>query len=714
MPSFRAYLETRIARRVFGLFLLVAVVPAVTLAASGYWLASNEMRDQAALQLAQTSKISGTLLLARLHSADEDLLGMRAAILRGQRPAQGGGMARFRSLALVTGPESPEVFWGASPLPLPDVSKSVRAHLQGDRPAVVVRSSGKDSRIYLVRNFHGADTSGGRLWAEVSTEFLWGDGETEPLAPDGVELCVFGPRGAFEVFCSPGAGPIIAHDTEWGQGKQGRIIRGDNGDFAAGSSTVFLGFEFAADPWTVVLGQPLGAMARAREFGRTVLFTLIIGLCLVTLASNVLLRQRLDPVARLQAGTRRLAAGDFTAQVEVSSGDELEDLAQSFNTMASGIREQFTLLSALQAVDREALQARSDAEIITTAVERLSALAPRRAGVIVAVARRAREISPLTVWTASAEGTLDREERSIASAELDALASLSPARDLQPSEPISGILAAPGIEHSGGQVALPLLEHGKAFGVVALIRLPGDRQPFPPSDMERLRQLADQLALALSHHLVLERLSALNWGTLQALARTIDANSPWTAGHSERVTRVGMAIGRQLGLPEVEIERLHRGGLLHDMGKIGIPRAVLDKPEALDAEEMALVRAHPVVGARILEPIQAYEDVIGIVRHHHERYDGTGYPDRLAGVRIPLLARVLAVADVYDALVSDRPYRAGWAPELAVSHIVGHSGSHFDPAVVKAFLELVEGPRSAEATGGHLVEPDFRLAGLGA
>jgi putative two-component system response regulator len=126
------------------------------------------------------------------------------------------------------------------------------------------------------------------------------------------------------------------------------------------------------------------------------------------------------------------------------------------------------------------------------------------------------------------------------------------------------------------------------------------------------------------------------------------------------------------------------------------------------------MKQHSLWGADVAEKARLSTVTRNIIAYHHERYDGTGYPDRLAGVRIPLLARVLAVADVYDALVSDRPYRAGWAPELAVSHIVGHSGSHFDPAVVKAFLELVEGPRSAEATGGHLVEPDFRLAGLGA
>lgn len=710
MTSLRTFLETRIARRVFGLFLLCAVVPAVTLAGSGYWLVRREMRSQAGLQLAQASKISGTLLLARLHSADEELQGLRAAMHLHQRPAPGNGLARFRSLTWVGGRDSSEVLWGASPMPLPALPNSVRAHLLGDRPAVVVQAAGADARIYLVRNFGGTDPGPGQLWAELSTEFLWGDGETEPLAPDGVELCVFGPRGVFRVLCSKGASPIVAHGREWGQGRRSSIITGGGGELATGSSTVFLGFEFAADPWTVVLAQPLGGMASASAFGRTVLFTLIIGLCLVVLASNVLLRHRLDPVARLQAGTRRLAEGDFAARVEVSSGDELEDLANSFNAMATGLREQFDLLAALQAVDREALRSQSDVGIVTTAMLRLTALAPPDCGVSVAVARRAREVSPLTLWTASQAGGLAREELQIPTSALDRLGELPPAAELTAEESVAGVLPAPGARECGGQIVLPLLEHGVAFGVVVLALAPGDFHQLSSQDTERLRQLADQVALGLSHQLVLERLSAMSWGTMQALARTIDANSPWTAGHSERVTKVAMAIGRQMALEARDIERLHRGGLLHDVGKIGIPPAVLDKPAELDDAEMALIRAHPVVGARILQPILAFEDVIGIVRHHHERFDGTGYPDLLAGERIPFLARVLAVADVYDALVSQRPYRTGWPREAAIGHIAKGAGSHFDPVVVKAFLELVEGDEWAAVNDGVALEAGAQFA----
>lgn len=186
-----------------------------------------------------------------------------------------------------------------------------------------------------------------------------------------------------------------------------------------------------------------------------------------------------------------------------------------------------------------------------------------------------------------------------------------------------------------------------------------------------------------------ERLESLSWGTLAALARTIDASSPWTAGHSERVTRISLAIGEELGLSRADLDRLHRGGLLHDIGKIGIPHELLDKPSRLSDEEMAVVRSHPVVGARILAPLSVFSDIIPIVRHHHERVDGTGYPDRLVGDRIPYLARIVAVADVYDALVSDRPYRTGWAPEAALAWLQSEAGTHHEPALVNAFIALV-------------------------
>jgi HD-GYP domain-containing protein (c-di-GMP phosphodiesterase class II) len=184
-------------------------------------------------------------------------------------------------------------------------------------------------------------------------------------------------------------------------------------------------------------------------------------------------------------------------------------------------------------------------------------------------------------------------------------------------------------------------------------------------------------------------LQALSVGTFEALARTVDAKSPWTAGHSQRVTLIGVRIGVEMGLPPDTIECLRYGGLLHDIGKLGVPSRILDKAGGLTPAEAKIIRMHPELGARILEPIAAYAPMIPIVLEHHERLDGSGYPHGLAGEQISLGGRIFAVADVVDAMLSDRPYRQGIPIDRVVRYIADQSGHHFDPDVVAAFLRIV-------------------------
>lgn len=200
---------------------------------------------------------------------------------------------------------------------------------------------------------------------------------------------------------------------------------------------------------------------------------------------------------------------------------------------------------------------------------------------------------------------------------------------------------------------------------------------------------------------LVERLGDLGQGALEALARAIDAKSRWTGGHSTRVANLSVVLGRELGLSPEDLERLHRGGLLHDMGKVGISSAILDKPGRLTDEEMRAVREHPQIGADILAPIEAFADIIPIVRHHHERYDGQGYPLGLAGEEIPLTARVLQVADVYDALTNDRPYRKALTNEEVVDDFTSVAGTQFDPAVVSAFIGLMQRAEMDEPPRAH-------------
>jgi putative nucleotidyltransferase with HDIG domain len=184
-----------------------------------------------------------------------------------------------------------------------------------------------------------------------------------------------------------------------------------------------------------------------------------------------------------------------------------------------------------------------------------------------------------------------------------------------------------------------------------------------------------------------EHLHALSVGTLETLARTIDAKSPWTAGHSTRVADVALAIGRAMHLDAPALERIRRGALLHDIGTIGISADILDSSAALTDEEKAIVQEHPALGARMLEPLPHCADILPMVLQHHERFDGGGYPAGLAGTAIALEARLLAVADVYDAITSDRPYRRGLPPRDAAVCISDAAGTQFDPDVVAAFTD---------------------------
>jgi len=186
-----------------------------------------------------------------------------------------------------------------------------------------------------------------------------------------------------------------------------------------------------------------------------------------------------------------------------------------------------------------------------------------------------------------------------------------------------------------------------------------------------------------------KKLDRLHWGTLTALARTIDAKSPWTGGHSERVTALALEIGRHLGFPQDALDLLHRAGLLHDIGKIATPAEILDKPGRLTDEERRIICEHPKKGERILEPIEDFAAIVPIAMQHHERYDGKGYPNGLAGEQITVGARILAVADVFDAVTSERPYRKGMPVERAIGIIKEGSSTQFDPQIVSAFLEII-------------------------
>ena len=175
----------------------------------------------------------------------------------------------------------------------------------------------------------------------------------------------------------------------------------------------------------------------------------------------------------------------------------------------------------------------------------------------------------------------------------------------------------------------------------------------------------------------------------KSLAGAIDAKDPYTKGHSTSVSRYSEALARSLNLPEEEVERISLGALLHDVGKIGIPESVLKKPDKLSDEEWNIMKQHPVIGAeKVLQPNEALRDLIPIVKYHHEHVDGSGYPEHLKGDQIPLSAKIVAVADAFHALVSDRPYRKGLGLETACDILLQGAGKQWDSGLVRKFIQI--------------------------
>jgi PAS domain S-box-containing protein/putative nucleotidyltransferase with HDIG domain len=237
-------------------------------------------------------------------------------------------------------------------------------------------------------------------------------------------------------------------------------------------------------------------------------------------------------------------------------------------------------------------------------------------------------------------------------------------------------------------IRVPLVVKGKPVGVLSV----DSKRPaaFTPENLSILEKLATLIGVALENTRLLTDLKELFIGTVTSLSNAIDAKSPWTAGHSARVTRYALLIGRRLGFCEGELKDLELAGLLHDIGKIGTYDVILDKPGTLTREEYDIVKNHARRGAELLQPIKQLGCVIPCIKHHHERYDGMGYPDGLKGENIPLWARILAIADAFDAMVEERPYRKTFETKKAIAELKRCSGTQFDPVLVEVFVDLVK------------------------
>jgi len=250
-----------------------------------------------------------------------------------------------------------------------------------------------------------------------------------------------------------------------------------------------------------------------------------------------------------------------------------------------------------------------------------------------------------------------------------------------------------------------MMQFGRPFGVLAVALSP-DVAP-TPRVLSSARVIATQLALGMANAARLDDLESVSGGAMVALARAIDAGSRWTEGHSERVADLAVKMAMRVGLDEKSQMLVRRAALVHDIGKLRLPRTILDRTGELTDAETRAIQSHTVLGAEMLLSIPAFREVMPLVQQHHELLDGSGYPKGLQAEKISPAVRILTVADVYDALVSDRPYREGLSPEGALGILRRGAGVKFDERVVAALGEIVQGSSGAPATAPTLVEQEI-------
>ena len=556
------HFRTKLGGRIVRLFVLSALLPTATLSFLSYRRVRSELLDQSTemMELGTTDAQMGAL--ERLQSVESELmiLGTSPSVGRALGGTGGGpsgtlSLQRISALTLATSDATIPIVGDLTDTP--ELPSETLANLdRGESALAVILGARGRPEVLIARAPEEAGTDAGILWARIISDSLWATAQVYAVGVAASEIdfqddsgyCVLdGARrpldcaGALVTWFSEG----VPEDIYIPEGSiHGPLSWANDGRAYAGHYRHLFLRGFNSDDWIIVLGRDEQSMLQPLvEFQRTLLGFLVLTVAMVLWLSLVGIRQSMEPLARLREGTRRLATKDFNARVHISSGDEFEELAGSFNYMA-----------------------------------------------------------------------------------------------------------------------------------------------------EQVGNLVDEL-------------KDLNWSTITTLARTIDAKSSWTAGHSERVSQMSVAIANVMGLPAVELERLYRGGLLHDIGKIGVPISIIDKKGRLTDEEMAVMKSHVTIGARILEPLTALADVLPIVLYHHERFDGNGYEAGLRGTDIPRLARILCVADSYDAMRSDRPYRAGRSPDETLEEIALCTGSQFDPDIVEAFVEYMASEEGELASMGRFSTP---------
>ncbi len=412
-------------------------------------------------------------------------------------------------------------------------------------------------------------------------------------------------------------------------------------------------------------------------------------------AGFLICRSVVQALLKAARDAEAVAEGDMSRRMDTESAGEISDLARNFNRITTRLQETIdgleasrrqiqTLLSKVCATIGQPVEIENTFEVLLQTLVSVTGL-PHGAIFLLSPDRETLELSV-----------------SVGIPEEDRETVLPVGRGVVGWVALHGQLvttseSAPWGEGDGlsrieklmsRAIHVPLGAPGKVKGVLS-IGLGRGQKEIPADDHLMIRNLAAQVSVAIENAALKEDMEKTYVETVAALAAAVEARDKYTKGHSRRVTELSVAVARTMNLPEQACKDIEAASLLHDIGKIGIPDSILHNAGPLPPEGIKHIHDHPIGGENILKPVGSLGRLCTIVRHHHEHYDGGGYPDRLKGEQIPLAARILAVADSYDAMISDRSYKPARSSDDAIAELWRCRGTRFDPGCVDAFIAFM-------------------------
>ena len=436
------------------------------------------------------------------------------------------------------------------------------------------------------------------------------------------------------------------------------------------------------------------------SMGTTTALALLLAMVASLVAAFLIADRVTRPLHTLSRAAEAIAGGEMRQHIEVRGSDEVAVMAQAFNSMSERVAQTVDELSdQIQDLSRDLAHLSFVGETLAQSHQVVAELS--------AVADRVREMTHSDfcglhllegevvrdgIYAGSVNGSMVAVEELarwvMVGGESATTAELAQDQRISP-------LARRSATGIASVMVVPVVHQGRSVGAISVGS--SGHLGYARDTAAVLSTVASQVATALRHAETFNELERSYFQTVTALTAAIEANDKYTADHGDSIAKLALLVGRRLGLAAGDLRRLEYAALLHDVGKIGVARHILDKPGPLSAEEFAVVAQHTVIGERIVSRIDYLHALAPILRAVHERWDGQGYPDGRTGDAIPLLSRIVFVCDAYHAMTSDRPYRGRLSEEAALAELRHNAGLQFDPAVVDAFLSVVPAGRAGRA-----------------